>query len=324
MFPGISKYINLYKSGYTYLKSTLTNIASASEMPISIGVELTNHCNLQCAECPSGAGVMKRERGFMQIELYEKIISELHPYLFNVNLYFQGEPMLHPLFFSFLGKSSHLHTTLSTNGHFLSVENSERIVRSGLSELIISLDGIDQDTYSSYRKNGNVYIVKQGIKNIYEARKKYMSHLKVEIQTLVNRNNENQISELRKLAEKSNAKLRLKSMQVLEKQSIERWLPLKSKFRRYENSNSEYHLKSSFPNRCFRLWVNPVITWDGKVVPCCFDKDADHIMGDINHDSFKNIWNGSEYKSFRKSVLTGRDKIEMCRNCTSGLKGVSY
>lgn len=322
MISGLIKYTNLFNSGFSYLKSTITGDPTVSEMPVSIGVELTNHCNLQCAECSSGAGIMSRERGFMQIELYEKLISELQPYLINVNLYFQGEPMLHPLFFSFLGKSSHLHTTVSTNGHFLSVENSERLVRSGLSGLIISLDGIDQATYSSYRKNGNVHVVQEGIKNICLARKKYRSDIIVEIQVLVNRNNENQIPDLRKLARRSNARLRLKSMQILEKESIDKWLPRKSTFRRYENFNGEYKLKSSFPNRCLRLWVNPVITWDGKVIPCCFDKDAEHIMGDINYDSLKNIWNGNEFRSFRKSVLSGRDKIGICRNCTSGLKGV--
>jgi len=83
-------------------------------------------------------------------------------------------------------------------------------------------------------------------------------------------------------------------------------------------------LKSSMPDKCARLWFNPVITWDGKVVPCCFDKDAEYVMGDLYQETFAEIWNGPKYKIFRKSIMTGRHMIDMCRNCTSGLKGARY
>jgi radical SAM protein with 4Fe4S-binding SPASM domain len=72
------------------------------------------------------------------------------------------------------------------------------------------------------------------------------------------------------------------------------------------------------------LWINPVITWDGKVVPCCFDKDASHIMGDLNKRSFREIWHGKKYNEFRRSLLSKRKEIDICRNCTAGLKGVRY
>jgi radical SAM protein with 4Fe4S-binding SPASM domain len=78
------------------------------------------------------------------------------------------------------------------------------------------------------------------------------------------------------------------------------------------------------PNRCARLWFNPVITWDGKVIPCCFDKDAKFIMGDLNQDSFREIWNGPRYRVFRKAILKDRSMTEICTNCTSGLSGVKY
>jgi radical SAM protein with 4Fe4S-binding SPASM domain len=72
------------------------------------------------------------------------------------------------------------------------------------------------------------------------------------------------------------------------------------------------------------MWFNPVITWDGKVIPCCFDKDADHIMGDINENSFREIWTGPRYRLFRKSIMTDRKMIDICCNCTSGISGKIY
>lgn len=313
---------NALLAGYSYLKSSVSGNPGVMGMPVSVSTELTNICNLHCPECSSGSGRMQREPGYMDIELFKKVIKELKPYLYNTNLYFQGEPMLHPLFFSFLAITSNTHTTVSTNGHFLSEENSEKIVKSGLNKLIISLDGLDQETYSAYRIKGNVNTVIDGIKNITAARKRVNSSLKIEIQCLVNKLNESQIPQIRDLADRVKAKLRLKSMQITDRKDIESWLPLIGKFGRYKIKDGEWVIKNSLPDRCARLWFNPVITWDGKVIPCCFDKDAEYILGDLKLDSFRDIWDGPKYRIFRKSILMGRNMIEICRNCSSGLRGV--
>ncbi len=316
--------INALNAVISYLKSITTGTAFISGMPVSLGVELTNHCNLNCHECNAGSGLMTRERGFMNIDMFNKFLTELEPYLFYMSLYFQGEPMMHPHFFSFLERSRHINTIVSTNGHFLSKENAGKIVRSGLKKLIIPIDGTDQKTYSSYRINGDLAIVMDGLKNISEAKKRASSALNIEIQFLVNRKNEHQISSVKRLARKMNTSLKLKSMQIINQEAYETWLPSKTDFARYRKRNGIYFIKNRFPNRCARLWFNPVITWDGKVVPCCFDKNADHIMGDINERPFRDIWEGAEYRNFRNKILTSRHSVETCRNCTSGLRGVRY
>jgi radical SAM protein with 4Fe4S-binding SPASM domain len=322
MIQGFIKPVNFLLSGYSYMISSFAGIPGVKGMPVSVSTELTNICNLRCPECYTGSGLMTRGQGYMDIELFRKVMKELSPYLYNVNLYFQGEPMLHPLFFSFLGEAADTNTTVSTNGHFLSEENSEKIVRSGLNKLIISLDGADQGAYSAYRINGNIDSVIDGIKNITDARKRFNSSLKIEIQCLVNKLNENQIPRIRELAKKVKADLRLKSMQIISTKEIGKWLPLNGRFRRYRMRNGEYVIKNSLPDRCPRLWFNPVITWDGKVIPCCFDKNAEYIMGDLMQNTFRDIWDGPKYRIFRKSLLSGRHMIGICRNCTSGLRGV--
>jgi radical SAM protein with 4Fe4S-binding SPASM domain len=324
MIESLIRPVNLFKAGYSYLKGSFTGIPDINGMPLSISTELTNNCNLHCPQCLSGSGLMGRERGFMDLELFKKIMKELSPYLYNVNLFFQGEPMLHPLFFSFLDNCLIPHSVVSTNGHFLSQESSEQIVRTGLSKLIISLDGMDQETYSAYRVNGSMNRVIDGMNNVSHAKKISNSSLKIEIQFLVNRFNEHQIPLVRRLAKSANASLSLKSMQIIDKKDIAVWLPSARRFRRYKIREEEFAIKNSLSDRCARLWFNPVITWDGKVVPCCFDKDAEYVMGDLNRDSFSDIWNGTRYRVFRKSILSGRLMVEMCRNCTSGLRGVRY
>jgi radical SAM protein with 4Fe4S-binding SPASM domain len=321
---GFKRPVNAAKTGYTWLISRIARHSVMSGMPVSISTELTNYCNLKCSECSSGSEIMSRARGFMDIDLFKKIILELRPYLYNINLYFQGEPMMHNRFFDFLEFSKGLKVTVSTNGHFLSPDNAEKLTRSGLHKIIISLDGMDQQTYSLYRKGGQFEKVISGINSLSKAIESARSSLKLEVQFLVNRQNEKQISAAKVFAKKAGVTLRLKSMQITDNERLDYWLPENRKFARYKKINGIYKIKSRLGNNCLRLWLNPVITWDGKVVPCCFDKNADYIMGDLNQSSFRSVWNGEKYESFRNTLLKERKSIDICRNCTSGLNGVGY
>lgn len=323
MIRNLVRPVNLISSGYSYFKSTVTRKPEIKGLPPFINMELTNNCNLHCSQCFSGSGLMTRKKGFMEIDLFNRVMKELGHCLYHINLYFQGEPMLHPLFFNFLENCHTPFSVVSTNGHFLTEENSEKLVRSSLRKIIVSMDGIDQTTYSSYRKDGDVDRVINGLRNLSKEKIKARSKLNVELQVLVNCFNENQIKALKGFSKSIHASLKLKSMQIID-ENKELWLPSDKRFRRYRLKSGEYEIKSSLPGRCSILWFNPVITWDGKVIPCCFDKDAEYVMGDLTNESFWDIWNGTKYRIFRKSILTGRHLIEMCRNCTSGLKGVRY
>ena len=78
--------------------------------------------------------------------------------------------------------------------------------------------------------------------------------------------------------------------------------------------------KNALHNHCWRLWHATVISWDGLVVPCCFDKDAQHTLGDLKGKSFKEVWHNDKYKRFREQVLLGRKNIDICANCSEGTR----
>jgi len=314
--------LNALLAGYSYLLSSMTGRPAAFGLPPAIGVELTNHCNLACPECTTGSGKMTRIKGFMDLGLFDKLITELEKVLYYTTLNFQGESTMHPKFFSFLVKSRKLRTVLSTNGHFLTPEFAEKIVRSGLNKLIVSLDGMDQETYSAYRRGGDFKTVIDGIRNVHDANRRAGWPLKLEIQFLVSRINEHQIESARHFASEMKAAFRLKSMQIINPDKMGKWIPSREDHSRYRKKQDGFIIKNSFPDRCARLWFNPVVTWDGKVLPCCFDKDADHVLGDLNEDTFRDIWNGPKYTIFRKSLLAGRYMTDICRNCTSGMRKV--
>jgi radical SAM protein with 4Fe4S-binding SPASM domain len=92
------------------------------------------------------------------------------------------------------------------------------------------------------------------------------------------------------------------------------------RLRRYDRDPSgRWQLRNPMHDRCWRMWQGAVVTWDGKVVPCCFDKDAQHAMGQAADGAeFRDIWRSAEYHRFRESVFSHRAGIEMCRNCTEG------
>ena len=317
------KYINAAHCLYSLIASSISKKVFKPGMPLAINAELTNHCNLKCPECITGSGKMTRPSGFMDISLYSSLLKQLRPYLFNVNLYFQGEPMLHPDFFSFAESCRPVHSTVSTNGHFIDIDRAYRLAKSNINKVIISLDGPDQETYSVYRRNGRLDVVLDGIRNLAEAKRKSGSTMIIEVQVLVNKINEGRIPEIRKLLDNFNVSMRLKSMQIYTEEGMQEWLPSSPGFRRYRLTGGRHVLKGGLPGSCARLWFSPVVTWDGKILPCCFDKNGEHVMGDISEKSFREIWYGKRFNDFRKELLFYRNNIEICRNCTSGLTRVN-
>jgi radical SAM protein with 4Fe4S-binding SPASM domain len=98
-------------------------------------------------------------------------------------------------------------------------------------------------------------------------------------------------------------------------------IPTIDKYARYKQvSTGKYKIKNELLNHCWKLWHSAVITWDGKIVPCCFDKDAQHQLGDLNTKTFSEIWQSDLYNSFRSRILKSRKEIDICTNCSEGTK----
>ncbi|HEV7231746.1 MAG TPA: SPASM domain-containing protein, partial [Bacteroidia bacterium] len=141
-------------------------------------------------------------------------------------------------------------------------------------------------------------------------------------QFLVVKPNEHQISDIYKLAEDLGVdEVRLKTAQIYDYEHGNPLIPDNSLYSRYEKrADGTWRLKNKLENHCWKLWQAPVITWDGLVVPCCFDKDAKHPMGDLQKVSFRTVWCGPAYQKFRSSVLRSRKEIDICKNCSEGTK----
>ncbi len=293
--------------------------------PFSVSIEPTTSCNLRCPECPSGLRQFSRNTGMLTMDLYQKIVNEIGNKLMYMILYFQGEPYLNPSFFDIVkdAKSRRIYTATSTNAHFLNDENSRKTVESGLDRIIVSLDGIGQETYAAYRVGGRYQRVLDGVENLVKWKRKLKSKTPhIILQFIVFRTNEHQIDEVKALSKKLGVdELQLKTAQVYEYKNGNPLIPTIDKYSRYrQKKDGTWEIKNDFRNKCYRMSVSCVITWDGLVVPCCFDKDAIHQMGSLKTHSFEEVWKSEPYKAFRTKVITNRKSVDICTNCTEGMK----
>ena len=309
----------------SYYYSRMTEKASIKGLPISISFEPTTSCNLRCPECPSGLRAFTRPTGMLQDDLFKKTIDELHKTLWYLVFYFQGEPYLNPSFLELVkyAVSKNIYTATSTNAHYLTDENAKKTIESGLDRLIISIDGTTQETYEQYRVGGQLSKVIEGTKNIVKWKKALNSKTPhIIFQFLVVKPNQHQIEEVKKLAEELGVdEVGLKTAQIYDYQNGSELIPDLAEFSRYEKqADGTYSIKNELHNNCWKMWHSCVITWDGKVVPCCFDKDAHYRLGDVKEHSFSALWKGEKYQTFRNSLMKSRNEIEMCKNCTEGTK----
>ncbi len=309
----------------SYYLSRLNGKPGQSGLPLSLSFEPTTSCNLRCPECPSGLRSFTRPTGMLPMDLYKKTIDELQGTLMYLLLYFQGEPYLHPNFPEMVAYASerNIYTATSTNAHFLSNDLARKTVESGLDRLIISIDGTTQETYHSYRVGGKLEKVLEGTRNIIYWKKKLQSSTPHLIfQFLVVKPNEHQIEEVKSLAKELGVdEIRLKTAQIYDYEGGSPLIPDQQKYSRYRRlPNGKWTVKNSMENHCWKMWHSSVITWDGRVVPCCFDKDATHQMGSLQEKSFREIWQSKTYTNFRAAVMKGRSTIEICKNCTEGTK----
>ncbi len=291
--------------------------------PFTVSFEPTTACNLRCPECPSGLRQFTRPTGNLKADFFRRTLDDIADRLLYLIFYFQGEPYINPGFLDMVKEASDrgVYTITSTNGHFLNDANARRTIESGLDRLIISVDGTTQEVYQQYRKEGKLETVLQGARNLVRWKKELKSatpHLI--FQFLVVKPNEHQMGEVVRLAAEIGIdEVKFKSAQLYDYVHGNPLMPEQEKYARYyKKSDGTYGLKNKLQNHCWKLWHSCVITWDGLVAPCCFDKDVTHRLGDVKTNTLDEVWDGAAYDDFRTKLLKGRAEIDICQNCTEG------
>ncbi len=293
--------------------------------PMSLSVEPTTSCNLRCPECPSGLRAFTRPTGMLEVGLLERVLEEAGRTLVYVNLYHQGEPTLHPEFAGLVAacKRHRVYVSTSTNAHFLTEERAEALVESGLDRLIVAVDGLTQETYAAYRKGGRLDRVLEGTARVVEAKRRAGGRgPHVVWQFLAVGPNEHEVPQLAAAARRAGAnEWVVKTAQIEHPHDDHPLLTHDPRLRRYDRApDGTWRLRNPLANRCWRMWQGAVVTWDGRVVPCCFDKDAHHVVGRVGEGRFGEIWHGEAYAAFRRTLFADRTHVPMCVNCSEGTR----
>lgn len=292
-------------------------------MPAKIGVEPTTSCNLRCPECPSGLRSFTRPTGMLDMPAFEAMTDRLHRDLVYMLMYFQGEPYLNPKFLPMAAYAAKrkIYVATSTNAHYLSDQNARLTVESGIHEVVVSIDGATQSTYEQYRVGGNLAKAMAGTRRLVDWRNKLQSRTPyIILQFLVTGANEHEISQIEAIGKDLGVdKVVFKTAQIYDYAAGSPLIPQNERYSRYrKGADGVWKLKNQLKNQCWKLWMGAEITWDGRVLPCCFDKDAQYEMGKLPETDFQTIWRGPGYQDFRGKLVRSRASIDICTNCSEG------
>ncbi len=287
-----------------------TVIPFASYYPSIYQIETTNTCNIRCIMCPWPG--MARKKGHMNFDLFQNIIHQAKG---NRNrliiLHHFGEPLLHPEIVRFINYAEKfMDTLISTNAVNLTKEKAKEILRSELSYITISINGVDEHTYFEVTQKKYFDKVVSNVISFLQLRQQYgNTKLQVNLQMIKMNNTRQQIDDFTEFWKNQGAEqIHIKNFDTWAGQ-IE---PMKKLAR------PDDHFRSSNDRRypCKYLWDNIVILWDGRVVPCCRDYDGKEILGDLNKQSLGEVWRGDQLYKLRAHHIAGNFSVsELCKDC---------
>jgi len=277
------------------------------EIPFVDQVELTSACPMHCGFCPRGiAGRMNRPTGFMALDLFVRMLPQLNPWQPRyrmIELHHLGESLLHPDLDRFVAAATEhgIPTELSVNPSLLAPELAARLVGAGLRRLVVSLDGMDDETLVAIRGPQALYSkAERNLAALIDALAKQPEPMKVVIQMLeLDRN-------------RSQRELFMERWGQLGLPYVEAYL---KKLDGPDPDTAEVHPEPEI-YLCNYPWRSVVVLWDGRVVPCCRDHDAAYVLGDLRHETLRDLWHGPKTRDLRHAHRSGQCPREhLCFEC---------
>lgn len=314
---------NVAKVAASYALSHVLRTPVVWGRPVSIMLEPISRCNLQCPLCPIGARELKRELGSMTLAHFQKILDNVGPQVRVAALWNQGEPTINDKLPEMIryAHDKGIYTLTSTNGNLLLRRNLiERLIDAGLDEIVFSIDGLTQETYQVYRIGGHLDVVIEAMQTLRRRRDERRKKTpRIIMQWLPMKHNEHELPLLRTTAAQWGAdSVEVKTTQIYTEHQAADFLPEIEALRRYVRKGQQWETKRTYQS-CKRLWFSTMIDWNGSVIPCCFDKDEDFLMGNALTQDFGAIWHSQPYNNFRRTLIRRGRAADMCRNCTEGL-----
>lgn len=273
--------------------------------PLRLWVEPTSFCTLQCVMCPN-KDLTTEERGFMELDLFRKIIDEASAFVFDVHLHHRGETLLHPRFFEMAqyAAAAGVKTKLHTNATVLDEEKSRRLIESGLDRLSFSFDGYDKDSYEKIRVGGEFEKTVGNIIRFLETKKALRFKKPETVLEIID------FPEIYRGIAKSRKKAFLDGFRGLSLDKV-----IIKEMHNWAGETGPSQTQARF-SPCTFLWQALVVLWDGAVLPCTQDFHGYYILGNVKDSSLAQIWNNEKTVSLREKMVRGDIVgLETCSRC---------
>lgn len=314
----------------------------ACSPPASYLIETGNICNLRCPFCHTGVGTAGRPKGMLKLDRFVSLFNKIAPYAKQVGLYNWGEPFLNQDILAMVAMVAGKGISPYLSSHFsLHGLDHEAIVLSGLSALIVALDGTTQSSYEKYRRGGEMGLVLRNIKELQEAKRKLKrANPYLLWRFCVNKYNEHEQAEAEKVAAELGIDIVFEYMDVWN----DDWESLahKNKVRlpetmKHSEKKQYAEAKRSLPipidqivlhpdlvsNVCDQVFKMMVINWDGDVYPCCRVYDKNAVLGNLFEEDLLELWNNDAYKRCREYLFNygaGKETRSTCSTVECLLK----
>ena len=327
-----SRTLNQLRCWISYALS-LFGVVRVRHLPTFVSVEPANFCQLRCPECPVGIASSPNRLSpnrLMPLSIFERVLEQVQATAHTMQFYFQGEPLLNKQLPEMIAMAQKvgLYTIVSTNAQVLTKDMANKLVKSGLSRIIVSIDGFSEESYAAYRVGGSLHRALEGLQFLHEAKEQCRSSIRIELQVLRLKTNEHEWSWIKKNYKKLGAThLVFKTAQLYNFEHGHPLMPTDERYSRYKKiadgtyvhkssplHSTPYTIHRAFGALCLRLWSGCVITTSGDILPCCYDKDHRHTLGNITTHSLSEIFHSHKANTLRKHILKG-DLPEMCKNC---------
>ena len=260
----------------------------------SLIIEPTNTCNLRCTFCFVTDG-MTRDGGFMDFDLFKKIIDDCTD-LEHLCMHNWGEPLLHKDIFRMIEYAKNKgvnYVVMNTNGTLLTDKMINRIVNSKLDIIRFSIDG-SAETFKRVR-GVELENIEKNIKKLKIIKEKKRPGLKMGVVFTVEEDTERDAEEYINHWEKIVDHVRLQPKLITSPRT------------------------EVCPEPFGKDYGKLVVLWDGRVIPCCVDYNANLMIGNIQNDTIPNLWKSEKLNILREQHLKGEfpDTCANCNECES-------
>lgn len=282
-------------------------------LPRQLVLETVSVCNLRCPSCHLGDGKIDRSKkgntAFMSVPLFDKICNEVRDSVKYTYLHLWGEPTLHKDLDYFIRKTKEFSAVqMTTHGMFIDEKMADSI--SLCDDIAVSIDGLDQETYEKYRVRGDFDRAMNGLKLLAKRCPK-----KVIWTFIVFSHNEHQIDLAQKIANDLGIQIGFKPAYFINDNVKKEMLPKNKDYWRITvNSDGDAaHIMKR--KACREFWETIYVIPNGDVVTCCYDFNAQMVMGNANNNTIPEIWNGQGYLDLRKEHLLGNLSNLCAKHC---------